>query len=169
MLDEETQQLFDWGEEIRSGGRADVVVVDFRGSASIRADVIGVKEAFSFGALVPQIIAMTFNARRAPDIESALDLSGVPYTFVRRKVFTHTGLHAQKTSSVSQARDVVAAVVADDGIASRLTAASSNHEIARALSRITKRPVVYIDVPENIARQSMRQLGMPASLIEVLL
>jgi len=37
------------------------------------------------------------------------------------------------------------------------------------LSRVTKRPVVYVDVPENIARQAMLQLGMPASLVEGLL
>ncbi len=60
----------------------------------------------------------------------------------------------------------IAIVIADDGKPSDVT---SNPDVAKLLSRITKRPVVYVDVPENIARVSMRQLGMPPSLIEGLL
>jgi hypothetical protein len=59
-------------------------------------------------------------------------------------------------------------VVTDDGTATDFEVVS-NHQVAQALSRITRRPVVYVDVPENIARQSMRELGMPASLVEGLL
>jgi len=60
----------------------------------------------------------------------------------------------------------VAMVITDDG---KPGAMASNHDVAKRLSRITKRPVVYVDVPENTARVSMRELGMPASLIEGLL
>ncbi len=60
----------------------------------------------------------------------------------------------------------VAIVITDDGEASTI---SSNHDVAKLLSRITQRPVVYVDVPENMARVSMREIGIPASLIEALL
>ncbi|HYS54345.1 MAG TPA: hypothetical protein VER58_11355 [Thermoanaerobaculia bacterium] len=73
-----------------------------------------------------------------------------------------------KAFNVKRASDI-AMVVTDDGKADDCIAPMSNHDAARMLSRITKRPVVYVDVPENIARQSMRHLGMPASLVEALL
>jgi hypothetical protein len=60
----------------------------------------------------------------------------------------------------------IAMVINDDGKINELT---SNYDAARMLARITRHPVVYVDVPENIARQSMRELGVPASLIEGLL
>ncbi len=60
----------------------------------------------------------------------------------------------------------VAIVITDDG---KPGAIASNHDVAKQLSRITKRPVVYVDLPENMARVSMREIGMPASLIEGLL
>jgi len=60
----------------------------------------------------------------------------------------------------------IAIVITDDG---KATSVKSNHDVAKMLSRVTKRPVVYVDVPENIARQAMLQLGMPASLVEGLL
>lgn len=60
----------------------------------------------------------------------------------------------------------IAMVIRDDGDSNGATA---NHDAAKTLSRIHQQPVVYVDVPENIARLSMRQLGVPASLIEGLL
>jgi hypothetical protein len=45
----------------------------------------------------------------------------------------------------------------------------SNYEIAKILSIITERKINYHDIPEDVARQSMRGLGMPAVLVEALL
>ena len=103
------------------------------------------RKAFSLGELIPQLIAMAFNDTRASEIKGAVDASGIPYTFVRPKFFERSPNQAQNND------------------------AASNHEVVKILSRIAKLPVVYVDVPENIARQSMRQLGMPAALIEGLL
>ena len=60
----------------------------------------------------------------------------------------------------------IAMVIRDDGGAN---GAATNHDFAKKLSRAEQREVVYVDVPENIARHSMRQLGVPASLVEGLL
>ncbi|HSP14769.1 MAG TPA: hypothetical protein VLV78_08455 [Thermoanaerobaculia bacterium] len=169
FVDDVVEGLLAWGEEIRDEHDSDVIAVDFRDGASVRAALIGVSKAFSLGALVPQLIALAFNVRQASDIESAVDTSGVPYAFVRRRFFMRSAGRPQNTFKLTRAREMVAMVIAVDGGAARATAAGSNHEIARTLSRIAGRPVVYVDVPENIARQSMRQLGMPASLIEGLL
>jgi hypothetical protein len=59
----------------------------------------------------------------------------------------------------------IAMVVNDDGKPGEI---ASNYDAAKMLSRMTKRPVVYVDVADNIARHSMRQLGMPASLVKAL-
>jgi hypothetical protein len=129
--------------DLNDEGEADVLAIDFRQPGLIRAALIGIRSAFSVGQLVPQLIANAFNVRRAPDIETAVACSGVPCAFVRRMIIV-------ATDAASPERE-------------------TNHEIAKTLSRITKRPVIYIDRPENIERSSMRQLGMPATLVEGLL
>jgi len=79
-----------------------------------------------------------------------------------RGIFAELVAMAYNVTSAAE----VAIVIMDDGKPGAIT---SNHDVAKKLSRITKRPVVYVDVPENMARVSMRELGMPASLIEGLL
>ena len=153
--------LFRWGEEVRHEGEADVLAVDFRQHGIIVAALIGVRKAFSLGQLVPQLIANAFNVRRAPDIERAVEWSGVPYAFVRREFVALTDAAVEARSG-----GTAAMVVTDDD---RARPGHTNYEIARALSRVTQRPVVYVDAVENVVRTSMRQLGMPASLVEGLL
>ena len=75
-----------------------------------------------------------------------------------------------RTSTLAPSRDdIVAAIVADDARGNDLNEPAGKHQVMKLLSRITKRPVIYIDEATNIARHSMRRLGMPASLIEGLL
>jgi hypothetical protein len=169
MVDEVSQQLFDWGKTIRQRREADVVAIDFRDAGGIRAALIAVRKTFSLGTLVPQLIALAFNMRRASDIESAVEASGLPGASVQWKFSTRPDRNRQDEGGIRRQCGTMAMVVSDDGDPDPLTPAASNHEIARMLSQMTKRPVVYVDVPENIARQSMRQLGMPASLVEALL
>ena len=140
MPDEVFQRLLDWGEEI--GGDGEVIVVDFRDSDCVQAALIGVEEDFSVAPLVAHLLAMAFDVRQSSDIDSVVEASGVPYTFVRPKFF-------ERSPSENDAE--------------------SNQQAVTMLSRVTRLPVVYVDVTKNIARQSMRQLGVPASLIEGLL
>jgi hypothetical protein len=63
----------------------------------------------------------------------------------------------------------IAIVIDDDGKPFDFSSAASNHDVAKLLSRATKRSVVYVDAPQNIARHSMLRLGLPAALVEGLL
>jgi hypothetical protein len=169
VFDAIVQPLFDWGENLGPSPGADVIVVDFRGSGTVRAAIIGVHGAFSLGAVVPHLIAMAFNFMRTPDIETAVEAFGVSYTLACPVVF---GLRRGETNTavnLSSRGEMVATVVTDDRAADDRIEAASNYQAAKHLSRITRRPVVYVDVPDKIAMQSMRQLGMPASLIKGLL
>jgi hypothetical protein len=169
MPEEISRRLLDWGGEAGEDAEAEVIVVDFRRSGSVHAAIIGVRKAFSLGELIPQLIAMAFNDMRAPEIESAVEASGVPCTFVHPKFFERSRMQTQNDAFDSHQRETVATVITDDGKADNFVDLASNDQVVKILSRMAKLPVVYVDLPENIARHSMRQLGMPVSLIEGLL
>ena len=74
-------------------------------------------------------------------------------------------------------RDVAAAAAATlagdghEGAAFALTGpeALTYRRIAQALSAATGRPIEYVDVPEDAARQGMAQAGLPAPMVEAIL
>src|SRR6266852_4506586 len=165
MAVEIARRLLEWGEEIGADDSDDVIAVEFSGSGRVRATRIGVRKEFSHGALVPQLIAMAFNFIRTSEIGRAVEASGVPCTFVHSKLFERSSTSPQSHVPI----EMMATVIFDDGKTDRVREGASNHQAVELLSRITRRPVIYVDVRENIERQSMRELGMPASLIEGLL
>jgi hypothetical protein len=160
------RQLIGWAEEIELGTASEVIAVDFRGDTTVQAAVIGVPRSLALGELVSQLIVLAFNTRHASDIETAVAMSGIPCTRVRSTFF---GPSCGPDHDNDRRGDIVAVIVTDDGRRDDLSEPTANHQVMKVLSRITKRPVVYIDGSKNIARHSMRQLGVPASLIEGLL
>ncbi|MCA1612387.1 MAG: NmrA family NAD(P)-binding protein, partial [Acidobacteria bacterium] len=117
-------------------------------------------------------------------IEKRIEASGVPYTFLRPNGFMQNYL-AQAATIKSQgafylpARDskyslidvrdvgaVAARVLTASGHEGRAYALSgpeslSNGEIARKLSAATGNPITYVDVPDDVFRQSLVEAGVP--------
>lgn len=140
--------VMQWATELAANAHS-VVAVDFR-DGSFQTLLIDVKEA-SLTTLAADLIATRLNEieserrqnndskrKRLVEVERAVEASGIPYT----------SINVLESKRTCQTR--------------------SNHELARMLSRIADRPIIYIDAPENIARESMRQLGMPKRLIDTL-
>lgn len=160
------RQLVEWAEEIEFDQAPEVIAVDFRGETTVRAARITVPRPLALGDLFPQLIVMAFNTMHASNIDTAVAISGIPCVRVRSTFFERS--RAPRKDSLGR-DDIVAAIVTDDGRLDDLSEPAENRQVMKLVSRITKRPVIYIDEATNIARHSMRQLGMPASLIEGLL
>lgn len=122
-------------------------------------------------------------------IEDMIIDSGLSYTFLRpgpfmqnfANFFGHTirtqsalyePLGDAKVSYID-ARDiarVAAAILLEDGHDSQayhLTGpeALSDHDVARILSDVTGRPIQYINISEDAARQSLQNMGMPDAVV----
>ena len=125
--------------------------------------------------------------------EKAVETSGIPCTIVRPNSFMQNYVNfagdAIKNQnafyspqgdgkiSLIDVRDIAAVVsvlLTESGHESKaynLTGAEaiSNYKIAEILSEITGHTINYIDVPVDTARQSMKNMGMPESIVEALL
>ena len=146
--------------------------------------------ASGLGADSPQAITLGKWHREA---EKAVEASGIPYTLVRPNSFMQNYVnfaghtiktqnafyfpHGDGTISLIDVRDIAAVVATvltesgHEGKAYELTGseAISNYQIAKILSRLTGRAINYVDVPEDTARRSMKDMGMPESIVEALM
>ena len=157
------------------------------------AKLAGVKyivRASGMGADSPQAITL---GRWHRDAEKTVESSGIAYTLIRPNSFmqnyinfaSHT-IKSQNTFyfpqgdgkiSLIDVRDIAAVVVAlltkdgHEGKAYTLTGpeAVSNYQIAGILSHVTGRTINYVDLPEAAARQGMKEMGMPETIVEALL
>lgn len=144
----------------------------------------------AMGADEPEPIEM---ARWHAEIERYVEASGIPYTFLRCAAFMQNFANFEGESIKSKGelrqplgdakvgyidvRDIAAAGVAvltetgHEGKAYNLTGpeALSNHEIAQLLTDATSKPVRYVDVPEEEARQEMLQAHMPDWMVDAML
>ncbi len=126
-------------------------------------------------------------------VEIYLENSGVPYTLLRPTSFMQNFVNYQGHSiqheskiylpqgegqvSYIDARDIasVARVVLTEsghaGKAYDLTgpAALSVTEIAKILSEVAGRPITYVDVPEEAARESMSNAHMPTWMVDAMM
>ncbi|MBI5181466.1 MAG: SDR family oxidoreductase [Nitrospirae bacterium] len=157
------------------------------------AKLAGVKyivRASGMGADSPQAITL---GRWHREAEKTVESSGIAYTLIRPNSFMQNYInfaaHTIKSQnafyfpqgdgkvSLIDVRDIAAVVVAlltkggHEGKAYTLTGpeAVSNYQIAAILSRVTGRTINYVDVPEAAARQGMKEMGMPETIIEALL
>ena len=143
----------------------------------------------SFGAGSPEITLNDWHR----EAEAALEGSGIPYTLVRPNFFMQNYLafaaatvraedafylpHGDGAISSIDVRDiasVVATLLTGDGhhgVAYELTGpqALTNHDVAGILSRSAGRTIEYVDVSDGVARRSMAELGLPATVIDGLL
>jgi len=126
-------------------------------------------------------------------VEKLIEASGISYTFLRPNSFfqnyiTFTGSTIKSQNSfylplgdgkVSfvDVRDVAALAAVeltqsdDENKAYEVTGseAISNHQIASMLSKVLGKPISYISISEDTARQSMKSVGMPEPEIELVL
>ncbi len=126
-------------------------------------------------------------------VEKLIEASGISYTFLRPNSFfqnyiTFTGSTIKSQNSfylplgdgkVSfvDVRDVAALAAVeltqsdDENKAYEVTGseAISNHQIASMLSKVLGKPISYISISEDTARQSMKSAGMPEPEIELVL
>lgn len=126
-------------------------------------------------------------------VEKLIEASGISYTFLRPNSFfqnyiTFTGSTIKSQNSfylplgdgkVSfvDVRDVAALAAveltqnSDENKAYEVTGsqAISNHQIASMLSKVLGKPISYISISEDTARQSMKSVGMPEPEIELVL
>lgn len=157
------------------------------------ANLSGVKYivwSSGMGADSPQAITLGKWHREA---EKAVETSGIPYTIVRPNSFMQNYVnfagHSIKNQNafyfpqgdgkislidVRNIAEVVSVLLTEsghEGKAYNLTGAEaiSNYKIAEILSEITGRTINYIDIPVDTARQSMKNMGMPESIVEALL
>ena len=124
------------------------------------------------------------------EIERHLVRSAVPYVLLRPSTYMTNlvMLHADAVRATGRLlaplgaaeiafvdpRDVAAAAAATlagdghEGAAFALTGpeALTYRRIAQALSAATGRPIEYVDVPEDAARQGMAQAGLPAPMVD---
>lgn len=155
------------------------------------AKLAGVKHIVRLSGAGAETKGITL-ARWHREVEEAIEASGIAYTHVRPTSFMQNYVkymgHLIKTKgayylphgtgkvSRVDARDVAAVVVAaltkdgHEGQAYALTGpeAISDYDVAEILSSTLGRPVSYVDVPEEAARQSMLEAGMPAVLVDVM-
>ncbi|MDY6785100.1 MAG: SDR family oxidoreductase [Cyanobacteriota bacterium] len=132
-------------------------------------------------------------ARSHRDSEKAIADSGIPYTFVRPNSFhqnyityASATIKAQNSfylplgeSKISfiDIRDVAAvaaAILTQSGYENQAytltgSVALNNTEVAQILSAVLGRPITYIDIPAETARQAMQGAGMPDRQIEMVL
>jgi uncharacterized protein YbjT (DUF2867 family) len=142
------------------------------------------------GADSPQAITL---GRWHREVEKALEQSGIAYSVVRPNSFMQNYINLASPTIKSQnafyfpqgdgeislidVRDVAAVVVVllTEGGHERKSyditgpEAISNYRIAEILSRVTGRKISYVDVPEDVARKSMKDMGMPDAIVEALL
>jgi uncharacterized protein YbjT (DUF2867 family) len=122
--------------------------------------------------------------------EKAVEASGIAFTFVRPNGFMQNYANFYGSTIKTQnafylpggdgkvsyidARDIASvstvALTQDghEGKAYEITGseAISNEEIAEIISQVVGRKIGYVDVPEDTARQEMKQSGMPEVLVE---
>mgnify|MGYP001560589622 CR=1 FL=1 len=157
------------------------------------AKIAGVKyivRSSGMGADSPHAITLGKWHRKA---EQPLEESTIAYTILRPNSFMQNYInfssHSIKVNnafylpqgdgkiSLIDVRDI-ASVIAEiitkgghEGKAYNLTGpeAISNYTLAEILSKETGRTINYVDVPEDAARNSMREMGMPDAVVEALL
>lgn len=126
-------------------------------------------------------------------VEKLIEASGISYTFLRPNSFfqnyiTFTGSTIKSQNSFYlplgdgkisfvDVRDVAAVAAAeliqngDENKAYEITGseAISNHEIASIISKVLGKPISYISISEDTARQSMKSAGMPEEEMKLVL
>lgn len=155
--------------------------------AAKKAGVKHIVKSSGMGAEVEPGITLTRWHRQT---EKAIEASGIAFTFVRPNGFMQNYANFSGKTIKTQdafylpvgdgkvsyidARDIASvAVVAltqdgHEGKAYEITGpeAISNEEIAEIISQVVGRKINYVDVPEDAARQEMKQSGMPEVLVE---
>ncbi|WP_439881443.1 SDR family oxidoreductase [Pontibacter sp. MBLB2868] len=127
------------------------------------------------------------------EIEKYIEESGIAYTFLRPALFMQN-LENFNSESIKKegkfymstgdgeigyidTRDIAAAAVevltseGHEGKSYDLTGpeALSNYDVAQIMTEVLGRKVSYVDVPEENAREAMKQQGMPEKLADALL
>jgi uncharacterized protein YbjT (DUF2867 family) len=158
--------------------------------AAKQAGIEHIVRASALGAGMAQPITMNTWHR---EVEQAVEASGIPYTVVRPNYFMQNyvsvaaptvraqnafylphGDGAISSIDVRDVGEVVATVLTErghEGMVYDLTGAEalSHHDAARILSRLTGRTIAYLAVPDDAARQGMREMGLAPDIIEGLL
>ncbi|HEY9596519.1 MAG TPA: SDR family oxidoreductase [Cyanophyceae cyanobacterium] len=125
--------------------------------------------------------------------EKRIEASGISYTFLRPNSFhqnyiTYTGETIKNQNifylpmgdgkiSLIDTRDLGAVAVitltqsGHEGKAYEITGAEalSNNQIAEIFSKVLDRTINYVDIPEDTARQAMKDTGMPEKQIDSVL
>lgn len=157
------------------------------------AKAAGVKHLVRISALGANPNGPVEVGRWHGQVEEAVMQSGIPYTILRPNFFMqnfvnftagsikNAGAFYQPSGDGRVAyidtRDIAASAVAaltKTGFENQtfdLTGpeAISNSVVADALSRATGRPIQYVDVPEDAARQGMTQSGMPDWMVDAMM
>lgn len=157
--------------------------------AAKRAEVKYIVRSSALGAGINAPITM---GRWHGEIERAIENSGLDYTFIQPASFFQNYLGYADTIkknnafylpmgdgkvSLIDARDIAAVAVAaltETGHAGKKYALTggeslSGEDIAATLSEITGRPINYVDVPEDKAREQMLDSKMPEWMVTLVM
>jgi uncharacterized protein YbjT (DUF2867 family) len=165
---------------------------ELQGNVVAEARRAGVRHLVKLGAAGTSLDSPIAIARAHAQTERDIEASGIPSTFLRPTLFMQFMLTHAPTIKAQGAfylplrdgkvamvdvRDI-AAVAAEvltrpghEGKAYTLTGpeAVSMSEVAATLTSVLGRPVTYVDVPPDAARQAMLAQGIPAWFVEDLL
>lgn len=152
----------------------------------------GVKHLVKLSGAGAELEAITL-AKWHRAVEKEIEKSGIAYTFLRPNSFMqnivnynsytikdHSAFYAPMGNgkiALIDARDIAKVafhVLTDDGHENKAyymsgPSAISYREIADILSSVTSKSIKYVDVPADVARQSMLETGMPAVIVDALL
>lgn len=166
--------------------------VELQGNVVAAARRAGVQHLVKLGAAGTSLDSPVAVGRAHAQTEKDIEASGIPYTFLRPTLFMQFMLtHAPTIQSqgafylplrdgkvaMVDVRDIAAVAAAvltrpgHEGKAYTVTGpeALSMDEAAATLGRVLGRPVKYVDVPPDAARQAMLAQGIPAWFVEDLL
>lgn len=152
----------------------------------------GVKHLVKISGAGAELEAITL-AKWHHAVEKEIEQSGIPYTFLRPNSFMqnivnynshtikdHGAFYAPMGDgkiALIDARDIAKVayhVLTEEGHENKAYYLSgpfaiSYGEIAEILSLVTGKSVKYVDVPADVARQSMLDAGMPVVIVDALL
>jgi uncharacterized protein YbjT (DUF2867 family) len=152
----------------------------------------GVKHLVKISGAGAELEAITM-AKWHRTIEKEIEQSGITYTFLRPNSFMQNIVNysahtirdhgafylpiGEGKIALVDARDVAKVayqVLTEKGHENKGyyisgPAAISCHDLAEILSSVTSKPIKYVDVPTERARQSMLEAGMPTEIVGALL